>query len=402
MVAGGLLFLLSVSRLCGAAEFSTLELSSLFFSGITISTGTQDSDILTFTVTGVKAGAMESVINPEAACRKGLEYFFTALALPDNCFWANLNPTEPERIIDRDLDDTDFGRILLAADLKLKKDASELTNPKSATGKVYWERLYRKAEELGVSLLDAVNTRILIYPAPVKIHENGDRMQILESMLEVRVEQGAAGDGGQTELQSFASGLMEELVVPGLKRKINEHGAYAGLREVYHAMLLARWYKSRARDQRFSNASAAFRRDLEHNEYYGSRDVYRDYLESLKSGEYAVSERGSDRINLYMRMITRRYYSGGLELRSTVFTKDEPRNAGREASFSFVTTFSRDDNRPLLTAKNHIELRQGIGNYVSRLIELLRVLPLRNTSRRQTQKDEADTVIRNKIFSSSL
>ncbi|MBP6919703.1 MAG: hypothetical protein KBC23_01755, partial [Candidatus Omnitrophica bacterium] len=76
------------------------------------------------------------------------KYFQIALRLPNNLFWVNLRPDSPQDIIDPYLEKTDVGRILLAADLQLKKDLALFTSPDRAEGKRYWDKLYAKAESL--------------------------------------------------------------------------------------------------------------------------------------------------------------------------------------------------------------------------------------------------------------
>ena len=47
--------------------------------------------------------------------------FFTWLVLPPSSFTVSLNPDEPNRIIDAQLGRTDAGRVLLEADLQMKR-----------------------------------------------------------------------------------------------------------------------------------------------------------------------------------------------------------------------------------------------------------------------------------------
>lgn len=403
LVAAG--FFLTVTD-CRAADVGKLELSALSFSALSCSTAA-GADTLTLTVNGRKAAALEPVIDAESACRKGLEYFFTALALPDECFWVNLSPAAPEKVVDRELENTDFGRIMLAADLKLKKDACELTNPQAKTGREYWDRLYRKAEELGIPGKIPVLNRIWIYPAPVVINEQKERVSVIDSALEVRLERGLSPAQPQDEplrqLQAYATGLMEEIILPVLSQRVNEGQGYADLREVYRALVLARWYKSRlhARDSFLTNVSAGFRRDIEQDFFYGTREVYRDYLNSMRKGEYALVESAAGRIDVYLRMMTRKYYSGGLDLRRTVFVPGASRAGTAEGSFSFTTSISRDDSRPLQTAKRRMEIRRGIGDYMmAKISELLKSFPL-PTAKHQEQTEENRNT-QNNIYDKSL
>jgi hypothetical protein len=77
-----------------------------------------------------------------------LNYFFIGVSLPNDSFWVNLRPDSPDDIIDDNLAQTDVGRILLEADLQLKKDTAQFTNPQTLEGKEYWSKLYAKAGEL--------------------------------------------------------------------------------------------------------------------------------------------------------------------------------------------------------------------------------------------------------------
>src|SRR3989338_6631002 len=58
-----------------------------------------------------------------------MEYFQIGLALPNDKFWVNLRPDAQDQIIDPELEKTDLGKVLLGADLQLKKDTSSLTSP---------------------------------------------------------------------------------------------------------------------------------------------------------------------------------------------------------------------------------------------------------------------------------
>ena len=52
---------------------------------------------------------------------KLLEYFKIGLALPNDKFWVNLRPDAEDEIIDPELEKTDIGKVLLEADLQLKR-----------------------------------------------------------------------------------------------------------------------------------------------------------------------------------------------------------------------------------------------------------------------------------------
>ena len=77
-----------------------------------------------------------------------MEYFQIGLSLPNDKFWVNLRPDAEDQIIDPELEKTDVGKIMLEADLQLKKDTASFTSPQTPEGKEYWDKLYKKAGEL--------------------------------------------------------------------------------------------------------------------------------------------------------------------------------------------------------------------------------------------------------------
>lgn len=72
--------------------------------------------------------------------KESQDAFFVWLSLPTSSFTVNLNPDEPHRIIDGNLGRTDVGRILLEADLQLKKTTAGLVHPDNPVAPHYWAR----------------------------------------------------------------------------------------------------------------------------------------------------------------------------------------------------------------------------------------------------------------------
>jgi hypothetical protein len=103
--------------------------------------------VFNFALKAKKAEQGDEIINIEEASELSLISFCIGLTLPESEFWVNLNPWEPDRIIEKDLEETDIGRIMLEADLQMKKDFSKYDNPcKSVIGEEYRELLEEKGE----------------------------------------------------------------------------------------------------------------------------------------------------------------------------------------------------------------------------------------------------------------
>ncbi len=119
-----------------------------------------------------------------------LNYFFIGLTLPNDSFWVNLRPDSPDNIIDDYLAKTDIGRIMLEADVQLKKDTALATSPETPEGRDYWNKLYKKAGELlgNENITIPTLTRPWIVPDETIIRETKDNAYIYKATLKVMLE----------------------------------------------------------------------------------------------------------------------------------------------------------------------------------------------------------------------
>ena len=112
-----------------------------------------------------------------------LKYFLVGLSLPNDTFWVNLRPDSPDSIIEDILAKTDVGKIMLETDLQLKKDTANFTSPQTIEGKEYWNKLYKKAEELyGTDNVTIPTlTRPWIVPNEIIVRETKDSAYIYKA-----------------------------------------------------------------------------------------------------------------------------------------------------------------------------------------------------------------------------
>ncbi|MDO8662120.1 MAG: hypothetical protein Q7K98_02715 [Candidatus Omnitrophota bacterium] len=204
-------------------------------------------------------------------------------------FWVNLRPDSEDQIIDQYLEKTDVGRIMLEADLQLKKDTSAMTSPATPEGREYWDRLYKKAADLyGYDNVTIPTlTRPWIVPGEIIVRESQDSVYVYKATLKVMLEQdylqGTAirypelasrhpeprrGEGsnsldsspsasprGQNDysfkdirskaLNEYSTQLIKELIIPKLTKEVNSSKRYAPLRQVYYSLILSRWFKQK-------------------------------------------------------------------------------------------------------------------------------------------------------------
>jgi len=173
------------------------------------------------------------------------EYFQLGLALPNSCFWVNLRPDSPKDVIDPYLENTDLGRVLLEADLLLKKDIARFTSIDTPEGRQYWDRLYRKAESLygQEDMTIPTLTRPWIVPGEIILGDSKDGVYIYKAMLNVMLEQDylkdsvmfTFDDDRAKQVNDYSSELIRQLILPKLIREVNSSKKYAGLRQVYYS-----------------------------------------------------------------------------------------------------------------------------------------------------------------------
>ncbi|MFH1198763.1 MAG: HPr family phosphocarrier protein [Candidatus Omnitrophota bacterium] len=298
------------------------------------------------------------------------KYFLIGLSLPNESFWVNLRPDSPDNIIDPYLEKTDIGRIMLETDLELKKDTAKATSPDTKEGKEYWERLYRKADELfgSQNITIPTLTRPWIVPDEIIVRENNSSAYVYKASLKVMLEEDyfkrpqtadrrpQTKDQNTTGLQSpvyslqsysftdprlkqlneYSTELIKELIIPKLTLAVNTSKKYSELRQVYYSLILAQWFKARYASQNpVGNGLKPFPTDIINlinskdltnliSKVSWSKDTYfKDYQKSFKDGEYNFQEP----VYTVSGKSIRSYFSGGMMLADSTATGIAP--AGR-------------------------------------------------------------------------
>lgn len=267
--------------------------------------------------------------------QKIFNYFLIGISLPNQAFWVNLRPDSPQEIMDPALEQTDIGRVLLEADVQLKKDTARFTSPATREGRDYWDRLYSKAEELfgydSVTIPTLV--RPWIVPGEIIIREAQDNAYIYKATLKVCLEEDYLKDSKASgvqaasiynfsdprlkELNEYSSRLIKEIIIPKLTREINTSKRYASLRQVYYSLILSQWFKGKFDSQAAVNSYAGLinSKNLVNltSKTPWSKDIYfSQYRDSFAQGEYNLQESHQTPFGQTMRS----YMSGGIDFGS--------------------------------------------------------------------------------------
>ncbi len=252
-----------------------------------------------------------------------LKYFLIGVTLPNDKFWVNLRPDSPSQIIDFNLEETDIGKIMLEADLQLKKDTAAFTSPQTPEGKEYWNRLYKKAEEIygTENITIPTLTRPWIVPNEIIVRETKDSAYIYKATLKVMLEQDYLKDSAtysfkderSKALNEYSSQLIRELIIPKLTKEVNLSKRYAPLRQVYYSLILSRWFKSRFYGKSGVYASLIDKNDLINltsKTDWSKTTYFNAYKKSFAQGEYNIKEP----VYTPSGQTIRSYFSGGMRL----------------------------------------------------------------------------------------
>ena len=214
-----------------------------------------------------------------------IRYFLAALAIPEKKLWVNLSPYEPDRVINDNVVNTDIGKTLLSQDYLLKQLASSLTHPDTLTGRAYWSELTADSLKLNAIQSDALN-KIWIKPDKISLYDDGSLIFVSDAALKVESES-----------------LSQNVLLDTIAGDVNTGRNFAQLRRLYHAVILAQYFKRRCTESIY-----AYYAD---SEQISGIDIFD---ESIKDTVYQLYTKAFE-IGAYdLIKNNRRYFSGGVEM----------------------------------------------------------------------------------------
>ncbi|MEV6757139.1 hypothetical protein [Streptomyces sp. NPDC051214] len=235
----------------------------------------------------------------------------TWLALDPQKFWVNLNPAEPDRIVDAALGRTNAGRVMLEADLQMKRTKAKILHPDAKTGKRFW-RGVRPSSNGSLCL----SSRMWIVPGKIEVHENGESLHILKAPLDVKTESlnVDAPDVGSCDTDPAADAHNENLdrtlVLPEIRKAVNTAPEYAPLRRAFLARIVAQWVRKRHQQGHrtsFDGVIASEEPGVSTHSGRSPRDVFDDYVRSYRRKEFDITRRTTEG---RLTRVTRYVYGG--------------------------------------------------------------------------------------------
>lgn len=267
-----------------------------------------------------------------------VKYFLAALTTPEKDVWVNLSPYEHDRMIPQDLSLTLLGRDMLAQDYLLKQMTSSLLYPNDGVGQEFWKQVYTKAKSgfAGAQIPVKSFNKVWILPDQANVYTKGQTVIITGAHLKVMLDHDCNAVQKNTETnriqlgqQDVAEQAMRDIIIPVLEKEINEGAHFAPLRQIFHAAILAEWYKRHFRQsilgQHYANQNKVSGIDETPTQF--KENLYQQYLQAYKKGVYNFVR--EDRDPQTGEMIPRKYFSGGLNVSvSPVYREDAAMTTG--------------------------------------------------------------------------
>lgn len=277
---GALAEALQASNL-GGIDFSTLQMRYM--------SDSPDASGLQYSFAGQRAGsgAKQNIDSALGVLTKNAADLRTWLVLPPSDFWVNLNPSEPDRIIDPQMGETNAGKAMLQADLQLKTTSAKLEDPRTKLGAQYWKEMAGSSHQL------CYGSRMWIVPGDVQVREDGGSLYILKAQLAVKAvpDHVATGDSRchyNAAVDARGKYLDDTMIVPRITKAVNTAPEYAAIRQAFTARVVAQWI----RDRHQSGQQTSFDKLIDSGNIgpaklqdgWKPRQVFDTYVHQLKSG----------------------------------------------------------------------------------------------------------------------
>ncbi len=247
-----------------------------------------------------------------------VKYFLAGLTIPEGDLWVNLSPYEKKRMVPEALGQTDLGRDLLAQDYILKQLTASLIYPEKDLGKEFWSRVYARAQQQFGTTNIPINTfnKVWILPDQAQVYENINAAYVTKSTLKVMLDEDYTALQKHIPLHngtdSIGSQIVRQIILPEISKEVNQGRNFAPLRQIYQALILAKWYKEKIQngllDTLYINKNMIA--GINVRDPGVKEQIYNRYLQAYKKGAFNYIKEDP---TLEDRVVPRKYFSGGFK-----------------------------------------------------------------------------------------
>ena len=254
---------------------------------------------------------------------KLVKYFLSSMTVPKDDLWVNLSPHEKDRIIPDDLVKTPLGRDLLAQDYILKQLTATLIGDAYNSDEL---RVMSREENVDtvthhtapITPNYLVDSKIWIVPQSATVYEFENTVYITDCKLKVLtdVDHSLMMSGDEDDMKAGASpattGVIADSVSRAVENEVNNGRNFAPLRQIFHSLILAKWYKQTVENSILSEVyvDKNMTAGIEIANTSTKQEIYAKYIEAYNKGVVNYIEEEYD--PQAQEMVAKKYFSGGI------------------------------------------------------------------------------------------
>ena len=248
---------------------------------------------------------------PQEESNRLIRYFLAGLTIPEEQLWVNLSPQEKDRIMPDVLKATDLGNDLLRQDYGLKQLSSALTYPDTPAGEDYW-RVIREAIPDQTAAI-ASFSKLWIVPDSAAVYEHGNTVLVTEAKLKTMLDldhKALVQAHGDAETSNITTRIARQKILPIVNNDVNQSRCFAPLRQIYHSIILAQWFKKKLKESFYKAYIDKGKVSGINNADPSIKEkIFQHYVKSFTQGLFDYTRPEQEGLQL----INRRYYSGGIQ-----------------------------------------------------------------------------------------
>ncbi|MCA9401068.1 MAG: M48 family metalloprotease, partial [Candidatus Omnitrophica bacterium] len=179
------------------------------------------------------------------------------------------------------------------------------------------------------------------------VYQNNNNVFVVGSALDVLIEEDYLAlestqqsghitketltDEQTKAVSQISTSLIKEILIPEIKREVNEGEIFANLRQIYNSLILAVWFKQNLKNSLLGEQYADQGKvtGIDFTDKQANQKIYDQYLEAFKKGAYNFIKEDYDERT--QQIIPRKYFSGGVDVARTnqkTHTVRDPKNLG--------------------------------------------------------------------------
>ncbi|MBF0522974.1 MAG: hypothetical protein HQL24_07975, partial [Candidatus Omnitrophica bacterium] len=111
----------------------------------------------------------------------------------------------------------------------------------------------------------------------------------------------------------LSSSIIKQIILPEIEKEVNEGKNFAPLRQIYHSLILAKWYKEKVRNSILSSSYINKNKvtGIDENNPKAKEEIYAQYMEAYKKGVYNYMKEEYDPKT--QQITPKKYFSGGFK-----------------------------------------------------------------------------------------